>query len=64
MRAAGGSGDGAIGGQHELFNEPVRDVSHAARDIGHALLFVEFNDRFREIEIDEPCSLRRALDQR
>ncbi len=46
------AGDGAIGGQHELFNEPVRDVSHAARDIGHALLFVEFNDRFREIEID------------
>src|SRR5436309_8260558 len=36
-------GDGAIGRQHELFNEPMRDVALAARDIGHALLFVKFD---------------------
>ena len=30
----------------------MRDVSHAARDVGHALLFVKFDDRFGQIEID------------
>src|SRR5260370_19564054 len=44
--------DGAIGGQHKFFNEPVRDVALAARDIGHALLIVEFDDPFGKIEID------------
>ncbi len=45
-------GDRAIGGEHELFDETVSDIALAARDIGHALLFVEFDDRLGEIEID------------
>src|SRR5882762_11620835 len=44
--------DRTIRGQHELFNEPVRDVSLAACDIRHALFVVEFDDRFGQIEID------------
>src|SRR5260370_16436528 len=47
-------GDGAVGGEHEFFNEAVSDVALAARDVGHALLFVEFNDGLREIEVDGP----------
>ncbi len=44
--------DGSIGGEHELFNDAVGDVALAARDVGHALLRVELDDRFGEIEID------------
>src|SRR5258708_20740367 len=47
-------GDGAVGGEHEFFNEAVSDVALAARDVGHALLFVEFNDGLREIGVDGP----------
>ncbi len=45
-------GDSAIGGEHELFDETVSDIALAARDIGHALLFVELDDRFGKIEVD------------
>src|SRR5260370_36697130 len=45
-------GDGAIGGEHELFNEAMSDVALAARDVGHALLFVKFDDWLGEIEVD------------
>src|SRR5216684_1254229 len=45
-------GDSAIGGEHELFDEAVSDIALAARDIGHALLFVEFDDRLGKIEVD------------
>ncbi len=44
--------DGAIGGQHEFLDQAVGDVALAARDVGHALLFVELDDRLGEIEID------------
>src|SRR6266436_1631393 len=44
--------DSAIGGEHELFDEAMSDVALAARDIGHALLFVEFDDWFGKIEVD------------
>src|SRR5260370_19378390 len=44
--------NGAVGCEHEFFDEAVSDVALAARDVGHALLFVEFNDRLREIEVD------------
>jgi len=30
----------------------MRDVALAARDVGHALLVVEFNDPLGEIEVD------------
>src|SRR6202790_57581 len=45
-------GDGAVGGEHELFDEPMRDVAFSARDIDHALLVIEFDDRLGKIEID------------
>jgi len=54
-------GDGAIGGEHEFFDEAVSNVAFAARDVGHALLFVEFDDRFGRSKSMEPRSLRRAL---
>src|SRR5260370_10904942 len=47
-------GDGAVGGEHEFFNEAVSDVALAARDVGHALLFVEFNDGLGKIEVHGP----------
>lgn len=44
--------DGTIGSEHEFFNDAVSDVALAAADIGHALLFVEFDDGLGKIEID------------
>ena len=44
--------DGAICREHELFNEAVGDVAFTAADVGHALLFVEFDDGFGQIEVD------------
>jgi len=44
--------DGAIGGEHELFDEAMGDVAFAAADIGHLLVVVELDDRFGKIEID------------
>ena len=44
--------DGAVGGEHELFNDAMGDVALAAADVGHVLLVVEFDDRLGEIEID------------
>src|SRR5438128_9815357 len=45
-------GNGTVGGEHEFFNETVSDVALAARDVGHALLVVEFDDRLGKIEVD------------
>ena len=42
----------AVGGEHELFDDAMSDVSLAARYVGHVLLVVEFDDRFGKIEID------------
>ena len=42
----------AIGGQHEFFNQAMRDVPFAAHDAGHALLVIEFDHLFGEVEID------------
>ena len=44
--------DGAIGGEHELFDQAVRDVAFAADDVDHAILRVEFDDALGKIEID------------
>src|SRR5580704_10183385 len=43
---------GAIGGEHELFDEAMRDVAFAANDADHAILRVEFDDAFGKIEVD------------
>ncbi len=43
---------GFIGRQHELLDQPVRDVARAARDAGHLAKLVEFDQRLRHIEID------------
>src|SRR5260370_1235027 len=56
-------GDSAIGGEHEFFDETVSDIALAARDIGHALLFVEFDDRLREIEIDGATFVAAGVEQ-
>jgi len=44
--------DGAIGGEHELFDQAMGDVAFAAADVGHLLLVVELDDGLGEIEID------------
>ena len=54
-------GHGTICGQHELFNQPVRDIALAAGDVGHALLFVELDDRFGEIEIDRAVLIATSI---
>src|SRR5689334_10486638 len=46
------TGHSTVRSQHELFNQAVRDVALTARDVGHALLLVEFNDAFGQIEIN------------
>src|SRR5712692_8179459 len=57
------AGDGPIGGQHKFFNEPMRDVALAACDIGHALLVVEFDDSFGEIEIDGAALVAAGIEE-
>jgi hypothetical protein len=44
--------DGTISGEHEFFDDAVGDVAFTAADVGHAPLFVEFDDGLGEIEID------------
>ena len=44
--------DSAVGGEHEFFNEAMGDVAYAAPDADHALLIVELDDLFGEIEVD------------
>src|SRR5215469_4431111 len=46
------AGYGAVGRKHKFFNEAVRDVALAARYVDHALLFIEFDNRFGQIEVD------------
>src|SRR5215472_7550484 len=46
------AGDGAVGREHKFFNEAVCDVAFAARYVDHALLFIEFDNRFWQIEVD------------
>src|SRR6266567_385634 len=55
--------DGAIGRQHELFNQTLRDVALAARDIGHALRFVELDDWFGKIEIDRAVLVAAGVEE-
>ena len=57
------AGDGAVRGEHELFDDAVRDVAFAAHDIGHALLGVEFDDRLGEIEIDRAVLVAAGVQQ-
>src|ERR1700722_10122137 len=44
--------DRAIGGEHEFFDEAVGNVANAAADTDHALLIVEFDYLFGEVEVD------------
>ena len=44
--------DGAIGGEHELLDDAVRNVAFAAGNAGYLLLFIEGNDGLGEVEID------------
>ena len=57
-------GNGTIRGEHELFDDAVGDVAFAAGDVGHALLFVEFDDRFRQIEIDGAVFVAARIEQK
>src|SRR5260370_38926608 len=57
-------GDGAIGGQHELFDEAMSDVALAARDVGHALLFVEFDDLLGEIEVNGAVFVSASVEEK
>ena len=44
--------DRLVGGQHELFDQPVRDVAFAADDANHLSRGVEFDHRSGQIEIN------------
>ncbi len=41
-----------VRGQHELFNQPVRDITLRARNALHQSRLVKLDHRFRQIEID------------
>ena len=45
-------GDGAVRGEHKFLDKPVGDIALAASDANHALLLVELDDRFGQVEID------------
>jgi len=53
-------GHGAIGGEHEFFNETVSDVALSCADVGHALLVVGFRRPAREDRSRWNASLRLA----
>src|SRR5437868_6323009 len=55
--------DGAVGREHEFFNQAMRDVALAARDVDHALLFVKFDDRLGQIEIDRAMLVASSMEQ-
>ena len=56
---------GFVRGQHELLDQPVRDVARRPRDAGHLAEFVEFEQRLGQIEIDRAAPLALAVqDQR
>src|SRR5215831_186232 len=57
-------GDGAVGREHEFFNDAVSEVAFAAADVGHALLFVKFDDRFGEIEVDGPVVFAASVEEK
>ncbi len=46
---------GFICRQHELLDQPVRDVARAARHARHLAKLVEFDQRLRHVEIDGPA---------
>ena len=53
-----------IGGEHELFNDAMSDIALAAGDVGHALLIVEFDNRFGQIEIDGTVFVAAGVEQK
>ena len=55
--------DGFVGREHEFLDQAVRDISLAANDALHAPGFVEFNDRFRKIEINRAALVAPAIEQ-
>ncbi len=44
--------DRFVRGEHELFDEAVGNIAHAAGDALHAALFVKLDDRLGKIEVD------------
>ncbi len=57
--------DGLIGGQHEFLDQSVRDIAHAAADVGHTALFIEVNHRLGQIKINRAAPVTpRIQDQR
>ena len=44
--------DRLVGGQHELFNDAMRDVARRSRNAGHRAPLIEFDQRLGKIEID------------
>ena len=49
-------GDGAVGREHEFFDQAMRDIAFAAHDTGHPALIVELDDGFGQIEIDRAAA--------
>ncbi len=54
---------GAVGGEHELFNDAMGDVALAAADINHVLLRVEFDDGLGKIEIDRAIFVAAGVEE-
>ena len=44
--------DGLVCAKHELFNQAMRDIPLAARNVRHAAVGIEFDHRLGKIEID------------
>ena len=52
-----------VGGQHELFDDAVRDVALRARDADHAAVLVEFDFRLWQIEINRAARVALPVQQ-
>ena len=53
----------AVRRQHELFNQPVRNVALAPHNVRHPLLFIKLNHRLRQIEIDRAMFIAPLVEQ-
>ena len=54
--------DALVGGEHEFFDQAMRDVALGARDAFHQAEFVELDDRLGKIEIDRAAALAFAVE--
>ena len=55
--------DALVGGEHELFDEPVRPAAFGAGNGGHVALRVELDDRLGQVEIDGAATVALAVEQ-